>query len=130
MLFRSHLRVSAIAALTESGSTALWMSRLNTGVPIYALTPVKASRNRMALYRDVTPVFFDYNSREREDVLREAEQRLVDEGILSAGDLLIITIGEPIGESGGTNTMKIVRVSATPRSGTKAVSNLALDLRP
>ncbi|MBU3725835.1 MAG: pyruvate kinase [Burkholderiaceae bacterium] len=124
-----HLQVRAIAALTESGSTALWMSRLNTGVPIYALTPVKASRNRMALYRDVTPVFFDYNSREREEVLREAEQRLVDEGVVTAGDLLIITIGEPIGQSGGTNTMKIVRVSASPRSGTKAVSNLPLDLR-
>jgi pyruvate kinase len=124
-----HLQVKAIASLTESGSTALWMSRLNSGVPIYALTPAKASRQRMSLYRDVTPVFFDYNSREREEVLREAEQRLVDEGILVAGDLLVITIGEPIGQSGGTNTMKIVRVTASPRSGTKAVANLNLDLR-
>jgi pyruvate kinase len=124
-----HLQVKAIAALTESGSTALWLSRLNSGVPIYALTPTRVSRQRMALYRDVTPVFFDYNSREREEVLHEAEQRLVDEGILSAGDLLVITIGEPIGQSGGTNTMKIVRVTASPRSGSKAVSNLSLDLR-
>ena len=124
-----HLKVKAIAALTESGSTALWTSRLNSGVPIYALTPVKASRRRMALYRDVTPVFFDYNSREREEVLREAEQRLVDEGVVASGDLLIITIGEPIGQSGGTNTMKIVRISASPRTGSKAMSNLNLDLR-
>jgi pyruvate kinase len=124
-----HLQVKAIVALTESGSTALWMSRLNSGVPIYALTPVKASRGKMALYRDVTPVFFDYNSREREEVLREAEQRLVDEGIVSSGDLMVITIGEPVGQSGGTNTMKIVRVSAAPRSGSKALSNLSLDLR-
>jgi pyruvate kinase len=124
-----HLKVKAIAALTESGSTALWMSRLNAGVPVYALTPVPASRRRMSLYRDVTPVFFDYNSREREEVLREAQQRLVDEGIVAAGDLLIITIGEPVGQSGGTNTMKIVRVTATPRSGSKAMSNLNLDLR-
>lgn len=124
-----HLRVKAIVALTESGSTALWLSRLNSGVPIYALTPVKASRSRMSLYRDVTPVFFDYNSREREEVLREAEQRLVDEGIVASGDLIIVTIGEPIGQSGGTNTMKIVSVSAAPRSGSKALSNLTLDLR-
>jgi pyruvate kinase len=124
-----HLQVKAIVALTESGSTALWMSRLNSGVPIYALTPVKASRGKMALYRDVTPVFFDYNSREREEVLREAEQRLVDEGIVTSGDLVVITIGEPVGQSGGTNTMKIVRVSAAPRSGSKALSNLSLDLR-
>ena len=124
-----HLQVKATVALTESGSTALWMSRLNSGVPIYALTPVKSSRSRMALYRDVTPVFFDYNSREREEVLREAEQRLVDEGIVASGDLMVITIGEPVGQSGGTNTMKIVRVSASPRSGSKALSNLSLDLR-
>jgi pyruvate kinase len=123
-----HLRVKAIAALTESGSTALWMSRLNAGVPVYALTPVQASRRRMALYRDVSPVFFDYNSREREEVLQEAEQRLVDEGIVSSGDLIVVTIGEPVGQSGGTNTMKIVRVRASPRSGSKAVSNLNLDL--
>ena len=116
-----HLNVKAIAALTESGSTALWMSRINIGVPIYALTPAQASRSRMSLYRDVIPVFFDYNSREREDVLREAEQRLVDEGILSAGDLLIITIGEPIGQQGGTNTMKIVKVTRTPSKDSKAV---------
>jgi pyruvate kinase len=115
-----HLRVKAIASLTESGSTALWMSRLNSGVPVYALTPVPASRRRMALYRDVTPVFFDYHSREREEILREAEQRLVDEGVVTTDDLLIITIGEPIGQSGGTNTMKIVRVVAKPRAGSKA----------
>jgi pyruvate kinase len=117
-----HLKVKAIASLTESGSTALWMSRLNSGVPVYALTPVQASRRRMALYRDVTPVFFDYNSREREEILREAEQRLVDEGVVTTDDLLIITIGEPIGQSGGTNTMKIVRVVAKPRAGSKAAS--------
>jgi pyruvate kinase len=76
----------------------------------------------MALYRDVTPVFFDYNSREREEILREAEQRLVDEGVVTTDDLLIITIGEPIGQSGGTNTMKIVRVVAKPRAGSKAAS--------
>ncbi len=116
-----HLKVKAIAALTESGSTALWMSRLNTGVPIYALTPVASSRRRMSLYRDVSAVFFDYKAREREQVLLEAEQRLVDEGIATVDDLIIITIGEPIGQSGGTNTMKIVKVSATPNPGSRAL---------
>ena len=50
-----HLKVKAIAALTQSGSTALWMSRLNSGVPIYALTPEVSSRYKMSLYRDVFP---------------------------------------------------------------------------
>jgi pyruvate kinase len=111
-----HLQVKAIVALTESGSTALWLSRLNSGVPVYALTPVQASRRKMSLYRDVTPVFFDYKSREREEVLAQAEARLVDQGIVQSGDLIIITIGEPIGQSGGTNTMKIVSVGAQRHS--------------
>lgn len=111
-----HLQVKAIVALTESGSTALWLSRLNSGVPVYALTPVQASRRKMSLYRDVTPVFFDYKSREREEVLAQAEARLVDQGIVKSGDLIIITIGEPIGQSGGTNTMKIVSVGAQRHS--------------
>jgi len=111
-----HLQVKAVVALTESGSTALWLSRLNSGVPIYALTPVQSSRRKMSLYRDVTPVFFDYKSREREEVLAQAEARLVDQGIVQQGDLIIITIGEPIGQSGGTNTMKIVSVGARRHS--------------
>lgn len=116
-----HLKVKAIAALTESGSTALWMSRMNSGVPIYGLTPVASSRRRMSLYRQVSAVFFDYNSRDGQPILVQAEQRLVDEGIVNRDDLIIITIGFPIGESGGTNTMKIVKVSATPSPGSRAL---------
>jgi len=123
-----HLKVKAIASLTESGSTALWMSRVNTGVPIYALTPVQASRRRVALYREVTPVFFDYKSREREEVLREAEQRLVDEGIVSKGDVMIVTIGEPVGQQGGTNTMKIITVAALPTPGSFKETHHAFSL--
>lgn len=106
----AHMRVKAIAALTQSGSTALWMSRLDSGVPIYALTPEEGSRRRMALYREVHPVLMTFKGNDRETLLLEAEQKLVDLGIVVAGDLILMTIGEPIGKSGGTNTLKIVRV--------------------
>jgi pyruvate kinase len=109
-----HLDVKALVALTQSGATALWMSRLNAGVPIYALTPEEGSRRRMALYRDVEPLMFDFEGTDRETLLAQAEQRLVDAGVVQAGDRIIVTIGEPIGQSGGTNTMKIVQVSAQP----------------
>ncbi|MFM8546455.1 MAG: pyruvate kinase [Betaproteobacteria bacterium] len=106
----SHLKVKAIAALTQSGSTALWASRVDSGVPVYALTPEEGSRRRMCLYRVVHPLMLRYEAVDREALLREAEELLLREGVVEKGDLLVITIGEPIGKSGGTNTLKIVRV--------------------
>jgi pyruvate kinase len=105
-----HLKVKAIAALTESGATALWMSRLNCGVPIYALTSQTSTRYRCALLRDTYPLMVKYVGHDREELLHEAEKVLVENGVVKHGDLIVLTIGEPIGKAGGTNTMKIVRV--------------------
>jgi pyruvate kinase len=110
-----HLNVKAIASLTESGSTALWMSRLNCGVPIYALTAQTFTRYRCTLFRDVYPLMVKYVGNDREELLREAENVLVRNGVVQAGDLIVLTIGEPIGKSGGTNTMKIVKVEGHDR---------------
>jgi len=105
-----HLKVKAIAALTQSGSTALWMSRMNSGVPIYALTPDTESVGRMVLYRGVCPLPMKQQHTDRELLLAEAERLLIDRGVVEKGDLIALTIGEPIGSTGGTNTLKIVRV--------------------
>jgi len=105
-----HLNVKAIAALTQSGSTALWMSRMNCGVPIYALTPEVSTRYRLSLFRDVYPLMLQYVGDNRETLLRMAEEKLVEAGAVSAGDLIVVTVGEPIGISGGTNTLKIIKV--------------------
>ena len=104
-----HLKVKAIASLTDSGSTALWMSRHNPGCPIFALTPKVESQRKMALYRGVQTLFLE-QSAERDAVLLSAEALLVSKGQVRDGDLIVLTIGEPMGKSGGTNTMKIVRV--------------------
>jgi pyruvate kinase len=105
-----HLKVKAIASLTESGSTALWMSRLNSGVPIYALTSQTSTRYRCALFREVFPLMVKYVGHDREELLMEAEKVLVQNNVVKPGDLIVLTIGEPIGKAGGTNTMKIVKV--------------------
>lgn len=105
-----HLKVKAIAALTQSGSTALWISRLNCGVPIYALTTETATRHRVSLFRDTYPLMLKYTGRDREELLREVERELLANGVVREGDLIVLTIGEPIGKSGGTNTMKIIKV--------------------
>ena len=114
-----HLKIKAIASFTQSGSTALWISRLNSGVPIYAMTPEDSTRRRMSLYRDVQPIFLPQEQNDREELIRIAEQKLVDAKIVTQGDLIVVTIGEPLGQSGGTNTMKIVEISAKPLGGSE-----------
>ena len=113
-----HLKVKAIAALSQSGSTALWMSRLNCGVPVYALTPDPSAQSKMTLYREVYPLLMSQQHTDRDVLLYEAEQLLMEKGAVEKGDLIVLTIGEPIGTPGGTNTMKIVRVGEhqMPRS--------------
>ena len=104
-----HLGAKAIVALTDSGSTALWMSRHRIHVPIYALTPRVTTQRKMALYRNVRPLLMD-TSVDRDTALMEAEGHLKKRGIVSSGDVYAITCGEPMGAPGGTNMLKICRV--------------------
>jgi len=104
-----HLGCKAIIALTESGSTALWMSRHNIKVPIYGLTSQPVTQRRMALYRNVSPMLMPKVD-ERDDALRQAEALLVARGVLKPGDTYAITCGEPMGHPGGTNMLKVGQV--------------------
>jgi len=90
----SHLGAKAIVALTDSGSTALWMSRHKVNIPIYAVTSKLAAQRRMALYRNVRPLLMD-TSAERDTALEQAEQHLKARGIVQTGDVYAITCGEP-----------------------------------
>jgi pyruvate kinase len=105
-----HLGCKAIVALTESGSTALWMSRQRIHVPIYALSPKPSSLRKMALYRNVRPVLMD-TSHNRDEALAQAEILLKKRGELNVGDFYAITCGEPMGAPGGTNMLKIAQVT-------------------
>lgn len=105
-----HLGCKAIIALTESGSTALWMSRHNIKVPIFGLTSQVNSQRRMALYRNVRPMMMPRLA-ERDDALAKAEALLVENGVLKPGDTYAITCGEPMGYPGGTNMLKVSQVS-------------------
>ncbi|SAK52858.1 pyruvate kinase [Caballeronia catudaia] len=104
-----HLGAKAVVALTESGSTALWMSRHWTHVPIFALTPRVSSERTMSLYRNVTPLHVDTNM-DRDAALNSALEVVVSKGYAARGDMVVLTVGEPMGQAGGTNTLKIVRV--------------------
>jgi pyruvate kinase len=104
-----HLGCKAILALTESGSTALFMSRHKIQVPIFALTSQVGTQRRMMLYRNVTPVLMPTFA-DRDEALAHAETLLVQQGILKPGDTYGITCGEPMGYPGGTNMLKVCRV--------------------
>ncbi|MDD4962348.1 MAG: pyruvate kinase [Gallionella sp.] len=106
----SHLKVKAIVALTQSGSTALWMSRSNGLVPIFAMTPMQSTLSKVTLFGGVHPIAFENNSTYPSVVLGAAEDELVRLGLVKQGDLVVMTIGETVGKSGQTNTMKIVRI--------------------
>jgi pyruvate kinase len=105
-----HLGCKAILALTESGSTTLWMSRYRIDVPIYGLTTQTLSQRKMALYRNVRSILMPKHE-DRDAALKDAENLLVERGVLKPGDTYAITCGEPMGYPGGTNMLKICRVS-------------------
>ncbi|MDB5775172.1 MAG: pykA [Herbaspirillum sp.] len=104
-----HLGVKAIAALTESGSTALWMSRHNIDVPIFAITPNLDTCRKVALYRNVRTYELK-QSANREQILKDVQDLLLGQGIVQKGDLIVLTWGEPFGQTGGTNSMKIMKI--------------------
>ncbi|MEA5444893.1 pyruvate kinase [Gammaproteobacteria bacterium AB-CW1] len=110
MYTANHLDVRAIVALTESGSTPLWMSRIRSGIPIYALTRHERTRRRVTLYRGVYPVPYDILHHDPKKILEDAADVLVNMGAVEKKELLIFTKGDFEGVAGGTNAMKILRV--------------------
>lgn len=110
MYTANSLGVKAIAALTESGATPLWMSRISSGIPIFAMTRHVETRRKVTLYRGVYPVSFDVTTPDHATVNREAIEELVRRGAVRDGDMVIITKGDLMGVHGGTNAMKIITV--------------------
>lgn len=110
MFMATNVSVHAIIAMTESGSTAQWLSRVRSSVPIFALSSKIDTRHRMALYRGVYPVAHDFPSEDVEEALAEGVQQLVQQGYIRVGDRIILTMGEHTGSEGGTNTLRLAQV--------------------
>lgn len=115
MYTANHIDIKAIIALTESGTTPLWMSRVRSSIPIYGLSRHPATQRRMALYRGVYPITFDATHIDRRVLNQAAVAELQHRGILKDGDLVIINKGDLIGIHGRTNSMKIVTVGSLPQ---------------
>lgn len=110
MYTANHIHAKAIVALTESGSTPLWMSRIRSGIPIYGLSRNKLARGRMTLYRGVYPIHFDVTKFSSSGVTEEALQELKKRALIQKDDTIIVTKGDVMGNVGGANSMKIVIV--------------------
>jgi pyruvate kinase len=112
MYAANHLKVRAIVALTESGATPLWMSRIRSDIPIYAFTRHEATRRRVTIYRGVYPVVFDVTRAASTEALYGALfSRLLELDLVKRKDLVILTKGELSGVQGGTNSMVILQVA-------------------
>lgn len=110
MYTANRLHVRAIIAMTESGSTALWMSRISSGLPIYAMSSQDRTLRQASIYRGVEPIKFDTSSRSHAVVNAEVQKTLKERGAIEDGDTVIISKGDLVGKQGGTNVMKILRV--------------------
>ena len=110
MFMATNVPIQAIIALTESGSTAQWLSRVQSSDPIYALSPNEDSRRRMALFRNVYPAQHQPRGNDIEQVVEESLQVLWRLGVIANGDQVILTMGGRMGDQGGTNTLRLIRV--------------------
>ncbi|MEM7083545.1 MAG: pyruvate kinase [Pseudomonadota bacterium] len=110
MYTANHLNVKAIVALTESGSTSLWASRIRSGKPIFAVTRHEETRRRVTLYRGVYPLAADFGQSAHEDLNRDIKALLLEKNIVEEGDWIILTKGELSGVTGGTNAMIILKI--------------------
>ncbi|MDO4232442.1 MAG: pyruvate kinase [Lautropia sp.] len=107
-----HMRAAAIISLTQSGSTPLWITRYDSGIPVFALTPEESTRRRLTVFRECHPVAMEYRSTDVVDVIADVERMMLERGLVKRGDLVVITTGEPVGKSGGTNSLKILRIGS------------------
>jgi len=110
MYAANHLDVKAIVALTESGSTPLWMSRIRADIPIFAFTRHELTRRRVTLYRGVYPIAFDITHTSPHLVYASIFKLLIEQKLVEVGDRVILTGGELSGVSGKTNSMTILEV--------------------
>jgi pyruvate kinase len=111
MYTANHLDVKAIIALTESGSTTLWMSRIRSDIPIYAFTPHDATRRRVTMYRGVYPIRFHIEHTDSQELYQDIFSTMLEHKLVEVGDRVIFTKGDLTGVSGSTNAMKIISVT-------------------
>jgi len=97
---------AAILAFTQTGSTAALVAKYRPPMPVYAVTPTLAVRRRMALYAGVRSIRVDIEG-DTEAQIRSVDAAVLEAGVLSKGDIVVITMGSPLSDPGTTNLLKV-----------------------
>ena len=113
MYTANHMSVKAIIALTESGSTTRWMSRIRSDIPIYAFTPHVATSRRVAMYRGVYPVLFEMDIENPRGLYQDIFDTLLANKLVNVDDLALLTKGDLDGVSGSTNSMTVMKIRSS-----------------
>ena len=113
MYTANHMSVKAIIALTESGSTTRWMSRIRSDIPIYAFTPYVETSRRVAMYRGVHPVLFEMDVANPTNLYHSIFDTLLSNNLVKNGDLALLTKGDLDGVSGSTNSMTVIKIKSS-----------------
>ena len=100
--------VVAIVSLTESGHTARLMSRISSGIPIFALSRHPDTAQRVTLLRGVYPLTWDLEIQDRDTLDEQIIKALRGKMKLDEGDQILVTSGDLRGVPGQTNTLKII----------------------
>jgi pyruvate kinase len=122
MFLAEHIKVRAIVALTESGSTPQWLSRYRSEVPIYGMSRHEGARRRMAMMRDVFAIAFDSRGLQPRQAARESIKHLFELDLLADGDRVLITAGDSMEQRGATNTLRLLQVG--PGGGAEGLGEL------
>ena len=111
MYAANHLGAKVVATLTQTGKTALWMSRISSNIAIFAMSDNYKTLKKVTIYRGVYPCYIDKTSTDDwNDVNSHVIENLEDKSQVEKGDIVILTKGMHKDKSGGTNLMKILRV--------------------
>jgi pyruvate kinase len=106
----NHFPIQSIITLTESGDTALWISRQHSTVPIFAVSANKRTVGRLSLVNNVFPIFLDYHQLDQQNLNEQVIKELVKGGYIDDKGFVLLTRGRTIGTPGGTNCMEIIAV--------------------
>jgi len=113
MYTANHMSVKAIIALTESGSTTRWMSRIRSDIPIFAFTPYVSTSRRVAMYPGVHPVLFEIDGKNPQSLNDDIFNTILSNKLLEVGDFALLTKGDLNGVSGSTNSMTVIKITST-----------------
>lgn len=104
------LKAKAIVAYTQSGSTAMRLSKFRPRTGIIALTPFEAIRRRIAVCWGIRSVKIE-EVLDTESMISTAEKIAVKNGFAERGDIIVVTLGTPLSVPGTTNLIKVHKIT-------------------